>query len=484
MSNVRCELREIGVYGRGMRAQTFLAAMSIGLAMVSSGTTSAQDRSPAGLYAAQCSSCHGPDLMGGGASALADGRWEYGSDRQRIARWIKFGIEDMGMPAYGPAMSDREIDSLVTYILEVESEQVGRNRAPAQTATSRQYRMRIETVADALEIPWAIDWLPSGEALITERPGRLRRLVNGKLLPDPVAATPEVLHRGQGGLMEVAIDPDYSNNGWIYLAYTHRIGASNNAMTRLVRGKIQNNRWTDEQLLWQAKPDHYLNSGVHYGCRITFDKDGFLFFSLGERGRQDMAQDLTRPNGKIHRIRPDGSIPRDNPFVGQPGVYESIWSFGHRNPQGLIVHPQTGLIWSTEHGPMGGDELNWVRKGLNYGWPLITYGRNYNGTEVSKLTEKDGLEQPAHQWTPSPALCGLDVMRGDLFPAWNGHLLVGALAFQEVKRVEVDDKGRVLGQEVILKNQGRVRDVAVGPEGAIYVVLNGPDKVIKLVPEK
>lgn len=456
------------------------AAVIVGV----SGGSFGQDRSAQSLYAAQCSACHGADLLGGGASALADGRWEYGNDPQRIARWIKFGIEDMGMPAYGAAMSDREISSLVTYIKEKEAEQVGRNRPAAETTGSKQYKMRIETVAEGLAIPWAIDWVSPDEALITERPGGLRRMVKGKLLPEPVAGTPEVIHGGQGGLMDVAVDPEYAKNGWVYLSYSHLLPGSNNAMTRIVRGKIVANKWTDEQVLWEAKPEHYLSTRHHYGSRIVFDKEGYLYFSVGERGRQEMAQDLKRPNGKVHRINRDGSVPKDNPFVGTEGAYGSIWSYGHRNPQGMAVHPETGLLWATEHGPMGGDELNWVRKGLNYGWPVITYGKNYNGTPVSNLTEKDGMEQPAYQWTPSPALCGLDVMRGEMFPAWKGNLLVGALAFNEVKRVEVDGKGKVIGQEIILKNQGRVRDVAVGPEGAIYVVLNGPDKVVRLVPVK
>lgn len=452
-------------------------------AVVSSSAAILPAQSAREIYAANCANCHGADLNGGGAGSLVDGNLQWGSDRNQIFRRIKWGIEDMGMPAYEPLLTDEQVWSLVSLIEEETAAQPAARRPQSDIVQTQHHTFRIETLVPPgqLATPWGIAWISPAEALITERPGRLRVLRNNQLLPAPVANIPQSSEHGQGGLMEVAIDPDYANNGWIYLGYTHQ--AHGGRQTRIVRGKIVDNRWTDEQVLWESKPEHYTNAGVHFGCRIVFDGKGNLYFTLGDRGAQNQAQDLTRPNGKVHRITTDGKIPADNPFVGQPGVYESIYSYGNRNPQGLVLHPESGLLWSTEHGPMGGDELNWIRPRLNYGWPVITYGRNYNGTIISNLTEKEGMEQPAFQWTPSIAVCGLDVYTGDKFPAWKNQLLVGALAFQEVRRVAVTPDGRAGEQEVILKNQGRVRDVRTGPEGFIYVVLNGPDRLVRLVPQ-
>jgi glucose/arabinose dehydrogenase len=353
---------------------------------------------------------------------------------------------------------------------------------------TKAHRYRVETlVGDGVRTPWAIDWLPDGRALVTEKRGQLRLVEGGKLHPEPIRGTPQVLVHGQGGLMDVAVDPDHASNGWIYLAYTHGLPDSpqgrRRAMTRVVRGKLRDHQWVDEQVLFEAKPEHYLPGGVHFGCRIVFDRKGHLFFSIGERGEMRMAQDLTRPNGKVHRIHLDGSIPADNPFVDRPDAYPSIYSFGNRNPQGLAVHPATGELWATEHGPMGGDELNRIEPGRNYGWPVISYGINYNGRPITDKTEQEGMEQPVIQWTPSPALCGLDVYAGDAFDQWKNDLLVGALKFEEVKRVRIV-AGAEPEQEVILKGRGRVRDVCAAPDGYVYVVLNDPDQVIRLVPEE
>ncbi|MFN4243538.1 MAG: PQQ-dependent sugar dehydrogenase [Tepidisphaerales bacterium] len=451
--------------------------LGIGTARPAAGQTARE------LYATHCANCHGADLNGGGAGSLIDGNLQFGSDRMQVFRRIKWGIEELGMPAYEPLLSDEQIWSLVSLMEEEAQARPEARRRGGDVVETEHHTYRIETVVPEgqLVTPWAIAWTGPNEALITERPGRLRVWRNGQLLPEPVRDIPRANEHGQGGLMEVAVDPDFATKGWVYLGYTHQ--AHGGRQTRIVRGRIVDNRWTDEQVLWEARPEHYTNSGLHFGTRITFDGRGNLFFAIGDRGVQNQAQDLTRPNGKVHRITTDGRIPSDNPFVGQAGVYESIYSYGNRNPQGLVVHPETGLLWSTEHGPMGGDELNWIRPGMNYGWPVITYGRNYNGTIISNLTHKEGMEQPAFQWTPSIAVCGLDVYRGEKFPAWRGQLLVGALAFEEVRRVEVTADGRAGVQEVILKNRGRVRDVRVGPDGLVYVVLNRPDMVVRLVPQ-
>ena len=441
----------------------------------------------AALYQQNCASCHGADLNGGNAASLIDGVWQFGAENSYIYRNIKFGITHLGMPSYEATLNDGEIGAILNYIRESEK-QVGAVKPPiVHQSETMDYNLNVEMFAEGLEIPWAIEFLDKNTALITERPGSLRVVKNGKLLAEAVKNTPEVLHEGQGGLLDVAVDPNYDENGWIYLAFSHVLKKDGEgrpgAMTKLVRGKIKDNTWMDEQVIFEAPHETYRTTRHHYGCRIVFDPEGYLYFAIGERGYQDMAQDFTLPNGKVHRIYPDGRIPTDNPWYNEPGSIKSLYSLGNRNIQGMAVHPVTGEVWATEHGPMGGDELNLIQAGKNYGWPVITYGLNYNGTIVSDLTRKDGYEQPIFYWKPSTALCGLDFYNGDLFPKWKNKLLVGALKYEQVSLLDIEND-RVMHEEVILKNQGRVRDVSTGPDGAIYVVLNNPGTVLRLTPKQ
>jgi aldose sugar dehydrogenase len=307
-------------------------------------------------------------------------------DRSYMFRNTKYGIQHLGMPSYESSLSDDEINSLVTFLLE-EEQKAGVTKPPTPEAIETQdYKIKVEVLADNLEVPWSIDFIDETTALITERPGRLRMVKNGRMLPGAVEGTPEVLNEGQGGLMDVAVDPKYEENGYIYLAYSHALKDSQEerppAMTRIVRGQIMGNRWINEQLVFEAPAETYRTTRHHYGCRIVFDKDGFLYFSIGDRGAQDQAQDISLPNGKVHRIMKNGDIPKDNPFVNNPDAIKSIYSYGNRNPQGLAIHPVSDELWTTEHGPFGGDELNLIKAGKNYGWPVITYGRNYNGTSL------------------------------------------------------------------------------------------------------
>jgi glucose/arabinose dehydrogenase len=282
--------------------------------------------------------------------------------------------------------------------------------------------------------------------------------------------------------MDVNVDRNYPQNGWVYLSYSHELKQNAGedrppAMTRIVRGRIRDMLWVDEEVIYEAPPESYLTTRHHYGNRIVFDKQGYLYFSIGDRGRQDMAQDPEKPNGKIHRIYPDGSVPGDNPYrdVGLATLY----TLGNRNPQGISVHPETDEIWAAEHGPLGGDELNLIQAGVNYGWPVITYGSNYNGTPVSEYTHKEGLAQPNLYWKPSIAVCGIEFYEGEAFPKWKNKLLVGALKFEEVSLLSIE-ADRVMHQETILKNFGRVRDIGMDPDGNVYVVVNRPDRVIRL----
>lgn len=433
-----------------------------------------------------CASCHGNDLKGDISQSLLDGSWQFGSRKNDIMRSIKFGYPHHGMPGWGEVLSEAEIDSLVSFLL-LEQERLGITKPPIpDTLETQDYMVKVDIVAEGLDVPWAIDFIDPNRALITERSGSLRIMENGVLRPDPIEGIPEVRALGQGGLLDVAVDPDYDREPWIYLAFSHGHGTVMEkeeervpAMTSIVRAKLKGNSWSDQEVIFQAPYETYKTAAHHFGCRIVFDPDGYLYFSIGDRGTSDDAQDISIPNGKVHRIYKDGRIPKTNPFYNTPGAFKSIYSYGNRNAQGLAVHPETGQVWETEHGPLGGDELNLIRPGLNYGWPVISYGINYNGEIITDLTHKDGMEQPIAFWKPSIATCGLDFYSGDEFPKWNNKLLVGALKMEELQLLDIE-KDRMMYRQTILKNAGRVRDVTSGPDGAIYVVLNEPGTVLRL----
>ena len=437
------------------------------------------------LYKQYCMACHGEDFRGGLASSLVDGQWEFGGSAQEIFTSIKDGHPDQGMVGFGGSLSDEQIQALVIYLREQE-QKANRPKPPAASGgtTRTQYHdYRVEdVVADGLRIPWAMVQLPDGRMLITEREDRLRIVdKNGKLRKEPVRGLPEMQHHRQGGLMEIALHPDYDENGWIYIAYSHEAEAGGEYFTVIARGRLEGNRWVDNETIFQVPEEFYNSSGVHFGIRFVFHPDGYLYFSIGDRGRQNQAQDLSRPNGKTHRIHPDGRVPADNPFRDNPEAYPTIWTTGNRNAQGLDHHPVTGDIWETEHGPRGGDELNLIRPGLNYGWPVISYGMNYNGTPLTDKTHAPGMEQPVDYWTPSIAVCGIDFYEGDHFPQWEHDLFIGGLASKELWRYRLDGD-TVAEKELVAKNLGRIRDVHSAADGHLYLVLNGPDKIVRLVP--
>lgn len=354
------------------------------------------------------------------------------------------------------------------------------------TIETLDYKLKTEVVTSTLDQPWAIDFLGPDTALVAEAPGRLRLIVDGDLDPDSVKGTPDVSYKGvQGGLLDVAVDPEYEENGWIYLSYAHGLdtdGEEEPAMIRIVRGRIRDHSWHDQEVLFEAPHDTYRTTRHQFGSRIVFDPDGRLYFSIGDRGDWPVyphavmmqAQELDRPNGKIHRINRDGSIPPENPFVGQEDALESIYSYGHRNPQGLAVHPETGRVWALEHGPQGGDELNRLKARANYGWPEITYGINYTGSIITRDRRKKGMEQPVVFWRPSIATSGLSFYQGDDFPYWQNQLLVSALKMEEIRLLTLREAGCgcVMHQEVLVEGAGRVREAVPGPEGAIYVVFD------------
>ena len=335
-----------------------------------------------------------------------------------------------------------------------------------------------ETVVSNINIPWGMTWLPDGSMLITEKNGILYHIKDQE--KTIVKNVPTVNSRGQGGFLDIAIHPDYSKNGWIYITYSSKEGEDNATNTNLIRAKLEGENLTQIQELYKATPNS--TKGQHFGSRITFDNNHFLYFTIGDRGNHpENPQNLTRDGGKVYRLHDDGSIPKDNPFVGHDGAKEAIYSYGHRNQQGMTKHPTTGIIWSHEHGPQGGDEINIIKKGINYGWPTITYGINYDGSSITNLTEKQGMEQPIYYWTPSIAPSGMTFVTGNLYPEWKGHLLVGSLKFQYLELVKLDGQ-QVIGRQKIGTNIGRVRNVAQGPDGYIYLGVEGTG-IVKIVPK-
>ncbi len=351
---------------------------------------------------------------------------------------------------------------------------------PVDLIDTEEISITIDTLATGLENPWGMAFLPDGRILIAERPGRLRVFAMGELRDAPVQGIPEIWDHGQGGLLDVVLHPDYDENGWIYLAYASPYGEEEGTgNTSISRGKLTGNSFTEMELIFQGEPA--TSAGHHFGSRIVFDDDGYLFTTIGDRGVMNNAQTLENHNGKVLRIHDDGSVPADNPFVNVDGAKPEIWSYGHRNIQGMGLHPDTRRLWSHEHGPMGGDEINLVRRGLNYGWPEASYGVNYNGSIITEETSLPGMEDPILQWTPSIAPCGLAFVDSDRYPAWRGNMLVGALAGQHIHRV-VFDGNEVTDTEYLLDGFARFRDVRQGPDGYIYVLTEAPGLFFRIIP--
>lgn len=355
---------------------------------------------------------------------------------------------------------------------------------------------RLATVVDGLEQPWSMAWLPNGDMLITEKPGRLRLVRDGVLDPTPIGGVPEVRFRGQGGLLDVAIHPDFEENRYVYLSYAKPNADGSEGTTAVARGRLEGHQLVDLQDIFLANAWSATNG--HYGSRLLFDDEGYLFVTVGDRMappsgelERHPAQDLSNHQGTINRLNDDGSIPADNPFVGRDGVEPSIWSYGHRSPQGLALHPETGDLWESEHGPQGGDELNLILPGRNYGWPVIGYGVNYGGAPLHRAREMEGMEQPVQYFTPSIATSGLTIYSGGRFPEWQGSVFMGGMAHPQVARLPlVGDEMRQVGRmerPPLLSGFSRVRDIRQGPEGFIYLALDerdedGMSRVVRVEP--
>ena len=451
----------------------------------------------AALWNEQCSGCHGNDAAGGRAPSLFDEVWLKSVTDEHIVDAIAKGVPGTEMEPFGKALTSDQIWALVNHIrtqtgsLKPKPEFVADpNGLELKTA---KHTVRVEVLTADLDTPFGLAFLPDGRLLITERPGRLRVFANGKL-SEPVTGTPAVHAVQDGGLLDVQVHPQYAQNGWIYLAYSEvqpgytppapatppagNTGAPQGrgrgpqipAMTVVVRGKLSpNNEWTDQQFIFRASPDLYTGSGAHYGLRFTFDNEGHLFYSIGERGSIPAAQNLSSPLGKIHRVNDDGTPVKDNPFVNTPGAVPTIWSYGHRNPQGLAWHPLTGQLWESEHGPNSADEVNIIEKGHNYGWGVAT-----KAAQAGMVPSAPGMDDPIIYYTPSMATAGISFYTGDRYPGWkNTSLFVGGLVGQRLERLEIVDN-KVASQEVIFNQFGRVRDIVQGPDGYLYVAVQNP----------
>ncbi|MBD3655450.1 MAG: PQQ-dependent sugar dehydrogenase [Marinobacter sp.] len=348
-----------------------------------------------------------------------------------------------------------------------------------ETWQSDKASFRLETVASELEHPWSIAFLPDGRQLVTERAGRLRVIQNGSLQEAPVTGLPELVVSGQGGLLDVVLHPQFTDNNTLFLSYAHR--NRDGMTTRVARATLNGTRLEEVTVIFEAAPRG--NTSRHFAGRMVFDRDGLLYVAVGDRGEMDRAQDLEDDAGGVHRITVDGKPAPGNPFVGKAGANDTFYSWGNRNIQGMVRHPVSGEIWSHEHGPRGGDEINIIRSGINYGWPEITYGIDYSGLPITNRVKKEGMAQPLHYWDPSIAPSGMAFYTGEHFPGWQGDLFVGALKMQKLVRLTIDD-GKVTEEEDLLTDLGaRIRDVRMGPDGMLWLLTDAPQgKVYRLVP--
>lgn len=441
------------------------------------------------VYKTYCAGCHGAQLQGSASTALIKKEWKHGNDRPSMIKTITNGVPGTEMGRWAGVLTPKQIEEVTDFIINANKlPETLKSESKPLSIQTKLYKLKIEKlITTGLKGPWGFDFVDANRALVTSKFGTLSWIVNGKLDPEPIKGTPKpYAYDNFGGMLDVAVDPDYAKNGWIYIALSHNKQGSTDkktpGMTKVVRGKVNGHEWTNEQTLFEAPDSVLIPGGTRWGCRFLFDKQGYLYFTIGDMDRGTDSQILSRPNGKTYRINPDGSIPKDNPLAGRSQYIQQIYSWGNRNVQGIAQHPVTGAIYATEHGPKGGDELNILKKGANYGWPVITYGIGYDDKPVSDITEKEGMEQPITYWTPSIAVSSIDFVTGNRFPKWQNNLIVTSLAFEEVRRLVIDGD-RVLEQEILMKGYGRVRDVKIGPDGALYLLMNAPDELLRITPE-
>ncbi|MFY0688414.1 MAG: PQQ-dependent sugar dehydrogenase [Cyclobacteriaceae bacterium] len=390
------------------------------------------------------------------------------------------------MPSFSATFSDEQVNELVAYIRtgieNVDEYKFQEVALEPDTFQSEDFAYIIDTVASGFSSVWGIAFLPNNDMLVTDKSGELYRIDEYENKTQ-IRGVPPLRYEGQGGLMDVEVHPDFESNSTVYLTYSifKPEGEDTLTTTAVSRFVLDNDELKEGDLIFEALP--YSTRRHHYGSRLEFDDEGYLFVTVGDRGaRNENPQNLSLFPGKVHRIYDDGRIPEDNPFVNVDTAVASVYSYGHRNPQGITKHPVTGKMWEHEHGPRGGDELNIIEAGLNYGWPIVSYGINYDGTVFTSQTSKDGMQQPNLFWVPSIAPCGMDFVESDKYPGWDGHLLVGSLRFEYLNLCKVEGD-KVISEEKLLKNIGRVRVVRQGNDGYIYVGVERPGAIYRIVPE-
>ncbi|MFD3001784.1 PQQ-dependent sugar dehydrogenase [Pontibacter toksunensis] len=433
-------------------------------------------------YTTYCAGCHGSEL-----ETFINRDWKYGTAHTAMFTSIKEGHPTTGMPGFANTLSDEEINNLATFIRQgivnkqAQNTSEGTGNDMAGVIRSEEVSFRLDTIVTGIEVPWGMAFLPNGDMLVTERSGTLYRLTNDRQL-QKIEGAPEVLAEGQGGLLDVELHPDFRNNNVIFLSYSavKREGGETLSTTAIMRAQLDGNALKNKKVIFEGQP--WTKTRHHYGSRIEFGPDGNLYFTMGDRGGTfENPQDLSRHAGKTHRIKEDGSIPQDNPFVNKQGALPSIYTYGNRNPQGLALNTSTKEMWAHEHGPKGGDEVNILEKGANYGWPVVTYGIDYNGSIISNEQRKEGIKDPIHYWVPSIAPSGMAFVTGNRYKGWEGDLLSGSMSFKFLSRAKVEGN-QIVGEERLLKDIGRVRDVKMSPDGYVYIAVERPGAIFRLVP--
>ena len=347
---------------------------------------------------------------------------------------------------------------------------------------TKKETFQVETYVDGFDIPWGMTFLPNKNLIISDKNGDLWEINYENKKKTQIIGAPKVKYKGQGGLLDVQVHPDFINNNYIYIGFTDFLkNKKNKTFTSIIRARLEKNTLINHKYIYKADDRYYTSRTLHYGTRIVFDQEGHLYFSIGDRGNRDQAQLLNYPNGKIHRLNDDGSIPKDNPFIKHNNAIKSIWTYGNRNPQGLAIHPVSSIIFETEHGPKGGDELNILFSGKNYGWPEITYGINYSGTPITDKTEDPSMAQPIYYWVPSIAPSGMAFSTSNIYKEWKGSLFIGSLKFEYLERLVIENN-KVVKREKVLDKIGRVRNVIEGPDGYLYIGVEGKG-IIKIIPK-
>jgi aldose sugar dehydrogenase len=432
------------------------------------------------LFKQYCASCHGAD-----APVFVDREWKHGSSKAELVKSITDGYLDAGMPAWGATLKPEQIHELAAYIatsIEHRKSFDFKEKRNANLFTDASQSVQLDTVAQGIECPWGMASLPDGDLLFTDKGGAFYR-VDKKGKRQLIQGTPTVWAEGQGGLLDVELHPQFKENKLIYLSYSKSMESvgKDYATTAVMRAKLDGIQLSEQKDIFVAQPA--VKAQYHFGSRLEFDKKGYLFVTVGDRGQHQalFPQKLENDCGKVHRMMDDGSIPPDNPFVNVAGARGTIWSYGHRNLQGMSMNPETGEIWTHEHGPRGGDEVNIAQKGKNYGWPVISYGINYNGTVLTPLTHQEGMEQPLTYYVPSIAPCGATFVTGDHYPTWKGSFLIGSLRFHYLNRCTIA-ANNIIAQEQLLKNIGRVRFIEMGQDGYLYIGVENPGYIFRLAP--